>query len=302
MINYVKREDLEVAKYDACIHNALQSRIYAYSWYLDIVADNWDVLVLNDYEAVMPIPWRRKYGIKYAYQPLWILELGVFSSKIGLNLAPFLDMLIHKFNFSEFRFNSQNNFNFNNEYLVDKQFQTLSLDKDYEEILNGYRKDRKKELRKAADSDLTEMWNDNSRKLITLFKNNVGKRTPNILEKDYFNLKKIIAVCIQKKVGEVLSIYDKNNNLVASSFFLKHKGFATILMSSTDFKNRNNGANTFLINSAIIKYQKNFNVFNFGGSSMQSIAKFFLSFGAENQVYQQIKYNNLPFLLRLFKK
>ena len=48
MIHYVKRKDLDLNKYDACINNAINSRIYGYSWYLDIVADNWDVLVLND--------------------------------------------------------------------------------------------------------------------------------------------------------------------------------------------------------------------------------------------------------------
>ena len=79
MITYIKRKDLEVEKYDACIENALQSRVYAFSWYLDIVADNWDVLVLDDYKAVMPIAWKKKYFIKYVYPPLWLLELGVFS-------------------------------------------------------------------------------------------------------------------------------------------------------------------------------------------------------------------------------
>jgi len=72
MIHYVKREDLEVLKYDACIENALQSRVYAFSWYLDIVADNWDVLVLNNYEAVMPVPWKQKYFIKYVTQPFFL--------------------------------------------------------------------------------------------------------------------------------------------------------------------------------------------------------------------------------------
>ena len=52
MIHYVKREDLEVEKYNNCIENSIQSRIYAFSWYLDIVADYWDVLVLDDYKAV----------------------------------------------------------------------------------------------------------------------------------------------------------------------------------------------------------------------------------------------------------
>ncbi|WP_373942482.1 hypothetical protein OEG92_04340 [Polaribacter sejongensis] len=72
MIQYVKRKDLNILKYDACIENSIQSRIYAFSWYLDIVADNWDVLVLGDYKAVMPLPWKQKYFIKYITQPFFV--------------------------------------------------------------------------------------------------------------------------------------------------------------------------------------------------------------------------------------
>jgi hypothetical protein len=49
-------------KYDTCMAQSLNSRIYAFSWYLDAVADHWDVLVYGDYEAVMPLPWRQKMG------------------------------------------------------------------------------------------------------------------------------------------------------------------------------------------------------------------------------------------------
>ena len=59
MIQFVKRNQLDEDKYNACISTSLQSRVYAYSWYLDIVADNWSVLVLDDYQAVMPLPWKR---------------------------------------------------------------------------------------------------------------------------------------------------------------------------------------------------------------------------------------------------
>jgi hypothetical protein len=44
-INYIKRKDLDIEKYDACIENSSQSRVYAFSWYLDIVAGKWDALV-----------------------------------------------------------------------------------------------------------------------------------------------------------------------------------------------------------------------------------------------------------------
>ena len=81
MIRIIKRRDLDLQKYDSCIDESLQSRIFAFSWYLDIAVEQWEVAVLNDYEAVMPLPVRQKFGISYVYPPFWILELGIFSKE-----------------------------------------------------------------------------------------------------------------------------------------------------------------------------------------------------------------------------
>lgn len=301
MIQYIKRKQLDLIKYDSCIENSLQSRVYAFSWYLDIVSDNWDVLVFGDYEAVMPVPWRKKAGIKYVYPPFWLLELGVFSLDKTIDYKLFFNFLFDKFKFIELRLNTEN-IEVTSSFLEDKQMQILNIEEEYEAIFNHFRKDRKKDLRKAKNVYLIEKWKDESNKLIQLFKDNVGKRTPFIVEKDYATLKKLIDTCIAKNVGEILSVYSKDSILVASGFFLKHKNTVTILISSTDFNHRKNGENTFLIDRAIFKYQEKYNLFHFGGSSMDSIAKYFLSFGAETKVYQQIKYNNLPFFVKFFKR
>jgi hypothetical protein len=52
---------------------------YAYSWYLDTIHEEWAALVEGDYERVMPLPVRKKYGITYCYQPFFAQQLGVFS-------------------------------------------------------------------------------------------------------------------------------------------------------------------------------------------------------------------------------
>ena len=111
----------------------------------------------------------------------------------------------------------------------------------------------------------------------------------------------LLETCISKNKGELLSVYDENNCLVAAGFFLKHNKRVTILVSTTDLKNRKNGANTYLIDQAIQKYLSNYKVFNFGGSSIKSIANYFLSFGAKENTYYQINYNNLPLLYKIFK-
>ncbi len=301
MITRVKRKKLDIEKYNNCIENSMQSNIYGFSWYLDIVCDHWDVLVLNDYEAVMPIPWRRKFFIKYVYPPFWLIQLGIYSKEVE-DENEFLIELFGSFKYVETRTNENNSFSMFNPYQKYKELQFLNINKGYEAIQLKYKKDRKKDLQRAKKNDLTERWNDEPEKLIELYKNNVGKRIRKIKDKDYEVLLKLIKVCVEKNKGEVLSIYDSKYNLVASGFFLKDSNRVTILASSTNFKNRRNGANTFLINSAIYKYQNSADVFDFGGSSMKNIAQYFKSFGAETNTYISLKYNVLPWFLRVFKR
>ncbi|HEU0112812.1 MAG TPA: hypothetical protein VFQ73_18195, partial [Flavisolibacter sp.] len=61
-IQYYPGKSINKQAWDKCISNASNGLIYACSTYLDTMSDNWDALVLNNYEAVMPLPWRKKYG------------------------------------------------------------------------------------------------------------------------------------------------------------------------------------------------------------------------------------------------
>src|SRR6185503_15114532 len=110
--------------------------IYAHSWYLDHMAENWDALVMGDYEAVMPLTWKRKFGFSYLYQPFLTAQLGVFShgnrtvsNEELVNL--FINMIPRHFRLIEINLNDQNEFNKD-----DKRFQshanfTLNLDRSY---------------------------------------------------------------------------------------------------------------------------------------------------------------------------
>ena len=221
MVQYIQQKNIDRVKYDACIQQAKNSRIFAYSWYLDIVADHWDVLVLNDYEAVMPFPWRSKYFIKYVYQPLWNLQLGIFYVDFKPSDDSFLEVLFHHFRYVYLRLNPENNHNIYSKECIKNQMQFISLQDSYDTILNNYNRNRKRDLQKAEKSQLSNIWSDCPTKLIELFKNNVGKRIPKIIENDYSNLLKVMDTSIEKGVGELLTIYDSNNKLIASAFFFE---------------------------------------------------------------------------------
>ena len=118
-INYLERWEIDTVKWDKCVQRCQHSLSYALSGYLDGVCDNisdyskfnfddenqntseilgqWGGLVLNDYEAVFPLPWRQKLGIYYIFQPLFCQQLGLFGNPGSFTTEDFLKKIPKKF-------------------------------------------------------------------------------------------------------------------------------------------------------------------------------------------------------------
>jgi len=113
MIKYVPHHQIDRKKYDHCVEHSFQRRIYAFSWYLDAVTERWDLMVEGDYQSVMPLPRKTKYGINYIYKPVWIQQLGIFSLKelpVKTEIE-FLKCVSKNFLWIDFNMNSDNRLN-----------------------------------------------------------------------------------------------------------------------------------------------------------------------------------------------
>ena len=86
VIQYLPHAQINKTKWDACIAAAPNGLIYAHSWYLDEIIETWDALVMNDYESVMPLPYRKKYGVLYLFHPPFVAQLGLFGNELRAGL------------------------------------------------------------------------------------------------------------------------------------------------------------------------------------------------------------------------
>ena len=87
MIRKVERNDIDEQKWNALIANQSIEFPYAYTWYLDAVTKNWQAIVYGDYEAVMPLPYFKKWTIKQIFQPPFCQQLGVFQQEPNIDIA-----------------------------------------------------------------------------------------------------------------------------------------------------------------------------------------------------------------------
>src|SRR6185369_10170077 len=151
-IKYLQHTEIDKAKWDACITNAPNGLIYGYSFYLDCMATHWDALVLEDYEAVMPLTWNKKYGFYYMYQPAFTASLGVFGKNLAREIvADFISMFPTKFKLIEISLNTGNIIGDSKPFSLLRSNYILHLNNSYEELYKTYRDNHKRNIKKAFD-------------------------------------------------------------------------------------------------------------------------------------------------------
>ena len=139
-ISYLTYQQVDKKKWDDCIGSASNGLVYAYTFYLDTMAKNWDALVLNDYEAVMPLTWNKKYGVYYLYQPAFTASLGVFGKNITADtVAAFLKAVPARFRYWDIYLNYANFFKLKEFNLYQRMNYVLQLNDSYENVYSNYR-------------------------------------------------------------------------------------------------------------------------------------------------------------------
>ena len=288
MIAYLTRDELNVVKYDTCISNAVNTRVYAYSWFLDIVCDTWDVLVEDDYQSVMPLPKRKKYGIHYIYLPPWIQQLGVFSLQTinEFTVPQFLKKIPKKFKLIDIFLNSKNLIS--SQRIKTRENFILSLDKTYETLRKQYSKGRKSSCNQAQQFNLEIIENYDYEKIIQLFKQNKGPEL-NKNYSDYQILSNLITHALCLNYVKSMGVINKNNEIIGGAFFLNDKHRITYLFSAVNDEGREKQAMSFLIDHVIENNAESDYILDFEGSMIAKLASFFKSFGAQKEIYFHLK-------------
>jgi len=300
VIKYLKHDEIDTEKWDKCISNSVNGLLYASSWFLDLVNDKWEGLVLNDYEAVMPLTPGRKMGIDYLYQPRFTQQLGVFS-KLHLTektVMEFLKSIPEKFKFIEINLNTHNKIHVSDSHFQPMKTHELDLIKDYDQIFKSYSTNLKRNLKKAEKSSLQIVENIKPEGIITIFRESRGKLYSHLSDQDYDLLRRMIYVMIYKRIAKVVGVFDEMNTLCAGAFFVYSGRKIIFFFSAANHHAKSSGAMPFLIDDFIKNNAGKHFTFDFEGSNNPNLARFYKSFGAGEVHYPQYKVSRLNPVLK----
>jgi lipid II:glycine glycyltransferase (peptidoglycan interpeptide bridge formation enzyme) len=299
-IQYYSRQEIDTQKWDACVERAGNGLIYAYSFYLDHMARNWDALVLNEYEAVMPLPWNKKYGVSYLYQPFLTAQLGVFGNNLSSSFVEsFIDAIPSRFRLTEMSLN-RDNITDNLTDLSLRSNYVLDLSPSYEVLYNGYRENIKRNIRKATQLGCKTVTGFDAEKVIALALEQM-RDYDKVVKENVAQFRSLYHLLQQKGMAVTYGI-ELNRKLISSCiFFFSHQRAYYILVGNHP-DGKTVGASHMLIDAFIKDHAGKKLLLDFEGSDIRNLAFFYSSFGAKLENYPFLRINKLPFYLKWLKK
>lgn len=297
-LKLLHNSQIDIERWDKVIFNSPNSRVYAKSWMLDIVHQDWNGLIYGDYEYIMPVVFAKKWGIEYVYQPIYAQQHGIFPPPSSEITKSFIDFLSKRFRYVDISLNSMNLVHDSNLNIEGRANYLLSLRPEYESIFKSYTENCRRNIKKAGKlNDFSDQVTFEEFMQFYIANNKADFNDTVVV-----NLKKIISKSLVTGLGEIHGAYSKMNQLTGASFFLKDKDRRISLCSVSSEEGRKNYSMFFIIDNYIRNNASKPLILDFEGSIIEGVAEFFSRFGAEPEIYQHIKFNRLPWLIKIFKK
>lgn len=298
-IRYLKRQEIDIARWDDCVSRSANSLIYGFHFYLDaMTAGQWDALVLDDYQAVMPLTWRRKGGITYLCQPAFTQQTGIFSPSAitpGLTDA-FLQTLTRHYRFAEIFLNHGNA----HPALRAQVNLVLPLSDSYSVLESRYKKDLVRNLRLAAGAGLVYTQQLDLDTAMDAYRTQYANRHPAVRPRDYTRFRNL-CLHLKEKDQLVLRAAVKAGEPMATALLLRDSSRIYLLQSTTPAAGRKVEANHFLVDQFVREWAGTGLTLDFEGSDLPGIAYFYTNFGAMDQPYFFYRHSQLSWPWSLFK-
>lgn len=301
MIAYLKNGEIDRSKWDECLAEIPGIRPYAWSWYLDIMSPGWDALVDDDYCSLFPLPRAKKYGLSYIATPVFLQQLGLFTpdgdkEKTTLEFISFMPELYRLIDLNIGQEVRPQGYRVTPGYNFE-----LRLDDPYEASWFNYSSDCRRNINIARRYPQEIVEDVRPQEVISLFRNNIGKRAGMIRDVSYTRLKSLMDHCIQNSKGRILGVKSPKGKLLWGMFVIEMADRITLLFTAGSRKSRELRTSYHVIDHIIKTVAGSGRIVDFAGSSVPSISLFMRSFGGEQTTYWRLYRNNLPWPVRLLK-
>ncbi len=293
------------------ISKSPQGTIFSSPEWLEAVSPgNWDYLIVEKKKSIticMPIISIEKYSFSILNMPpltqslgvLLPLEEGKYSESLSRDMNRINELLAELPRFSYFiqrfhpSFKNWLPFYWNGFKQTTRYTYIIEDLTNIDNIWDGFRSNIRQEIRKAEKQLVIEESDDLdalSFCIKSTFERQVG------IEFDFKALERIFQTCNNLDCGKIFLARNKNGDLCGGIYIVWDKKSSYYLSGGSPDQYRTTGAMPFLIWEAIKFSSKITKQFNFEGSMIRPIERFFRAFGAKQIPYFEISKSNSIFI------
>ena len=279
-------------------------------WLEAVCPGNWEYLCVEGEKSIkicMPIITTRKYGVSILNMPpltqslgiLLPLEEGKYAEALSRNMNRMNELLAKLPSSAYFMqrfhpsFKNWLPFYWNGFKQTTRYTYIIEDLTNIDNVWNGFRSNIRQEIRKAEKQLVIEQSNDFDA-LSFCIKSTFERQA--VKEFNFKMLERIFQTCDNLDCGKIFLVRNKNGDLCGGVYIVWDNKSSYYLSGGSPEHFRTTGAMSFLIWEAIKFSSKITKQFNFEGSMIRPIERFFRAFGAKQIPYFEISKSNSIFI------
>lgn len=294
MIRFVPHSKIDKHAWDARLLRSPNRLWYGLSGTLDAAAPGWHALIDEENEAQLALPWRRKFGIRYAYQPFMVQQLGPFASApSAADTARFVAAIPRSFLRVDIYLRPGDL----SRGLSEQQNITLDLRASSADLQAGYSVNHRRNLRKSAAAE--NGWTDRVPldELLDFLAGSEQFERWGIDQRRVATMRRLATHAMSEGTGRTY-VVRVNGKLVAGALFVRWQDRLLFLKGLANAEGRNVHAMHYLVHRVIQEHAGQDLTLDFAGSNDPDLARFYFGFGGQRSVYLRALIDRLPRMLR----
>ena len=281
-MNIIEREHIDIKKWNTLVNSSPGASLFSHSAYLDSVAENWCVLVDDDYSNGMALPYTIRMGVKGIYTPNFSRYLEWFHLT---DKKKYPSDLMEQLQFA-FKLAS-----FSSAFMFDENFKSVHV-YQINDGLKEYNKLSNRMLKKFTNSSCFITESNQVNQIIDFIHTNLNQKVPDLSSTDFSRFNKLVASMNDLGVLKVIGVYDHSQSLLGGAFFIEQKSSLLYLKGACLQDAQNEGAMYALIDAGIKHAEKQNKIFDYGGSRIPGVRQFFMNIGGYDKKYYHYQWNN----------
>lgn len=297
MIRYLRHTEIDKAAWDAHLEQSPLMHWYGQSATLDAACPGWDALVDDATGTRVPLPWNRKWGIAYVFQPFLLQHCGPYARVADPHDAQrFLDAIPRRFRYVDICLHGTADVT----KVIEQRNITLDLRSTMDTIRGRYSENLRRNLRRTQEAAAGWDPSLDVDELATFLSGSAQFRRWGINARQVAAMRRVFALANAQGTAVVRGVR-AGSTLVAGALFVRWRGRLIFLKGLANEQGRELRAMHYLLDRVIAEHAGQNLVLDLAGGNDPELARFYLGFGGEQSVYLRATLNRLPPLIRLLK-